>query len=372
MAKYTIYCLGFDSQQTASIEAILYLAASALTSSWQIIDSKNADIVLVNINNGEKYQFDVELNEYPDFRIIWVGKEKPSQFEENWFLAKKDQAPPSLQEFTHLLNQVEVCLQEAAKENQPIKEKTSGQLSEVISENEAEKVSYDQSIENNAQNSVFDISTSLTSRANKTERKLSRKNYFFGVLLQAKNDGLHRIIKFNKLPVLYVDPKTDSYFFTGTDEELVMYCTASVKSISNKTISKTKFEKIVNKELNALVPKDFDVLITLSILLASQGRLLEGQSAETFFRLHQYPDLKKLYLLEKYKSIADAMYQDESDLFTLSEKLQVPLSDVFDFFNVCYLFDLISVGNQKASNSGKQQENKGALSHFLKSFFKKQ
>ena len=212
----------------------------------------------------------------------------------------------------------------------------------------------------------------------KPTRKLTAKNYLFGMLLQARKDKNTRIIKLNNLPPLYISTQKDCCFFSGTEAELIQFCIASPRKLSNKTISEAKFNKLLKNETNPMVAHSLDAMIGYAIVLASQGRLLEGQLAEQVVKLEQQPKNDEIPVLNEFDSISALMIKQENNLFDVAEQLQVPLSDVFNFYNVCYFFEYIKVISiEKKTIPSKTKisdENKNAktLGHFLTSFFGKE
>ncbi|MCK5354679.1 MAG: hypothetical protein KAJ63_06140, partial [Methyloprofundus sp.] len=113
MPRYTLNCVGFEQAQQASIAAILDLADSALSHSWNIIESTESDVVLINMQEETGQQLISEYSSLPEYRIILVADSSQESFQNYWFLEKKEHAPPSLRVLVDLLNQLGICLDEA-------------------------------------------------------------------------------------------------------------------------------------------------------------------------------------------------------------------------------------------------------------------
>ena len=200
--------------------------------------------------------------------------------------------------------------------------------------------------------------------------KLSANNYVFGLLLQARKEKKYRILSLDRLPLLYLSPEENAYYFSGTEQQLLQYCLATPQKVANKVLSRAKFNKALKMELSELEQRRFDSLISYAIIHVAQGQLLSGHSVRQQLKLTKVPDFNANPLLSKYQSIAEFMYQNEVSLFDVAEKLQIPTSDVFDFYNVCYSFGYIKVLSAGLSDSDNNKNSK-TMGRFLSSFFKK-
>lgn len=367
MSNYTIHCIGFEPQQQASIAAILDLAGSSLNSSWNIIDHTGSDIFMVNMNNKSSLKELIEHQDIPDDHIILVSEQPAENSTDHWFLAKKEFGPPSLRELTQLLNQIDVRLLEASMSN--FSENTELQIENDV-EDQVEE------IEEKIKSSIDLGKTKHTKLRNPT-RKLTAKNYLFGMLLQAKKNKNTRIIKLNNLPPLYISAQSNSCFFSGTEAELIQFCIASPRKISNKSISDTKFSKLLKNNLNQIIDQSLDALIGYAIVLASQGQLLEGQSARQLVMLKQLPKNNEIPVLNEFESIATLMIQQEHSLFDVAKQLQAPLTDIFNFYNICYYFEYIKVISldkkpiPPKDEVNDENKNDKTLGGFLSSLFGK-
>lgn len=369
MANYTIHCLGFDAQQQASIEAIMDLATSALKSAWKIIEHSSSDVLMINLDAENNEKLLLEQQKIADYRIVYVAEDSEKNTGKRWFLTKKKQGPPSLKELVELLNQVDICLQKASEPEQEAIENTQTEGAqkndEQIEENSA-PLPPETVAEKVDQSDIFEPQSNNISNT----RKLTEKNFLFGVLLTAGKDKKHRIIELSNLPPLYLSPIDGNYFFAGKNSELKQLCSAAPRLLRHKIISKSKFEKLLGQNPPPEKAKSFPTLICYAILIASQGRLLDGHSANQPIKLSKIPDTDQFPLLKKYQSVAELMAQQESSLFTISEQLQQPLTHIFNYYNVCYLLGYISQKMEK-SKTTKETKNSHTLGHFLSSFFKK-
>ncbi len=394
MPNYTIRCVGFEPQQQASIVAILDLAGSALNSSWIIIDHIDSDIIMINMDGETESEDRNDHQETPSYRIIMVAEKTEQNSNDYWFLAKKEHGPPSLRELIQLLNQVDICLLEASEKKplkitEPKKVVELEEVTEIEIENKIEpedelEIDIDKDVpkkriaidKKNAQ-TIIDLSNANDSKLHKPTRKLIAKNYFFGLLIYAKKDKGFKVIKLYKMPTLYISSENNSFYFAGSKADLVQFCTASPRVLNNKNISETKFNKLLQNEAIAVSAQNLDALLGYSIIIASQGRLIDGLLAEQTVKLKQLPNNDQIPILACYQTISELMYQQENNLFDVAEKLQIPLSEVFNCFNICYFFENIQVITPEKKpvipETEKNSDNKNAktLGHFLTSFFNK-
>ena len=391
---YTISCIGFDEQERESISAILGLGYMALNCSWKIVDGTECEVRIINVESEAGKALLAEKDSFPSYSAIWVATQPHSDVE--FFLEKEKKSPPSLRELTQLLNKIELLLNESPKEviervkviepdvivepaveveleesvdtvkevklkekAEPIAQKNSVSKEEIKSV-EARPVNQ-KSIKKNNTNGKKEKKTEpkkiIQSKPKDKEkieptvnlnyledsgqqvetRQLIEKNYLFGVLLGTKNDEECKIISSDTLPSLYLDPKKDSYYFSGTEEALVQLCVIDPQQLNYTGVTEAKFEAVLKGEEDLITFEGFDALIGYAIFNASQGRLLTGLSAERMVKLVQTPDSVKIPVLKRYEEISTLLYDQEMSVLGVVEKLQINLPYVFDYFNICYL-----------------------------------
>ncbi|MCX7096686.1 MAG: hypothetical protein NTV43_02140 [Methylococcales bacterium] len=420
MPRYTFQYLGFTDQQQEAISAILDLADSALTCDWNVIDHKDSDVIMVNLDSDEGLQlYQAELLNRPIYRIIAVSEEPTKAKQDGWFLGKKTHAPPSLKELAFLLNEVAVVLLEADKraaeqvvedvgtpvEIEPVTEPEIAE--EVESASEAEnstevapasevetstEVAPVSEVESSTEAAPVNVVGEIASQpeppaepvANKTPEKpaenitepepvltrpLAADNYLFGMLLQAKQDSSRRMFKLNGLAPLYISPLENCYYFDGPEVDLLRYCTLPPQAMTATIITKARLNKAIkNHKLEEL---SFDNLLVYAILKAAGGRLLEGHQSDRKVKLKQLPDSTKIPLVAKYRNIAQLLYKQPESLFDVAEVLQVPVSHVFDFYNICSVMGYLETTTPGKPAHSAEEQKPSALSHFLKAFFGK-
>lgn len=364
MTIYTFHYVGFNSQQQEAISAILDLADSALTCSWNPITDEGSDVIMVNLDaeDGQRL-YQTELQNRPIYRIIAVTEDTSKANQDGWFLCKKPYAPPSLKEFAVLLNELAILLADETNAN------TAGLPENTdLANTQADATD---ATANPSESAIPSTGQEAEATDNNTEqlftviRPLTAGNYFFGILMQAKQDKSCRIIKLDTAAELYLSPTENCYYFAGSETELLQYCTVAPEYLSETVVTKAKLNKtIINNKLTA---QPLDDLLIYAVLKAASGYLLEGHNPEQKVKLKRLPDSKKKPLLANYQNIAEKLQKQPDNLFNVAEALQVPISQVFDFYNICSVMGYLNTEELTKSNEQKS----GTLSHFLKSFFSK-
>jgi hypothetical protein len=333
---------------------------------------------MVNIDSEEGQQiFSTEQTKRPNYRFILVTESMPYKvIDQYWVLTKKSHAPPSLKELTKLLNEVAEVLGQEAKlllaqtsplEDVPeivadaIAEEPEQQTTARLEEHEEQTViadnTKDEELPTATSSDTIDFTTlpPIPKNSPALTRPLYARNYFFGMLVQARKDKACRAIKQNKLPNLFLAPSDNSYYFAGSATDLLAYCTAMPQYLEEVVITKQKLAKMLKSgQLSKKQP--LEALVVYAIIEVSQGRLLEGHSAEQAFTLIQMPDFGQIPMLSEYKRVADYLYKQTSNLFQASEALKKPLSAMFDCYNVCYLLGYITIekGTKLDAINGQQ------------------
>ena len=206
-------------------------------------------------------------------------------------------------------------------------------------------------------------------KINLPTRTLSVKTYFFGVLQLALKDKACRIIRLADLPLLYILPDNNQYYFQGTDNQLLQFMVAEPKQLKIRTIKKVPLEKLLAKA-DDLHSWALDALFVRAVLLVSQGRLLKGHRADRKVELKTWQDNVDISQLDEYAELATFMQKKPHDLYTVAESLQIPLAIVFDFYNICYLLGCIRILPEEVGQERLPVKSKKTLGYFLRSFFK--
>ncbi|NOS89227.1 MAG: hypothetical protein HOP34_11950 [Methylococcaceae bacterium] len=376
MTRHTLHYLGFEAPQQEAIAAILDLAESALTSEWRSVDNQDCDVLIINVDSEDgAHQYQAALRSRPLYQLVAVTEE-PSKISPNaWILTKKPHAPPSLKELATLFNEVAIVLAEAAQnapslnidEPTPTASVDAPNMTDTRAPTTAEE---DAAIVEPEETAIATanladmieepLATPVTAPTlAETHRPLTPQQYLFGLLLRSKQDQNRRLIKLSTAPALYVSAADNSYYFDGSQAELLGYMLAQPQDWTETIITKAKFNKIVkNQQLSA---HPLDALLVEAILKAAGGRLLEGHQPEQKIQIKPLPPLPGL---EPYQTIAHLLAQHPMSLYEAAETLHLPLAHVFDFYNVCTLLGHIDTVTSPAP------EKTSVLGHFLKALFR--
>lgn len=344
MSDYTIHCVGFKPVQLTPIAEILDMASSTLSHSWKISENTKSDVLMLNMLGENSQKLFLEFSNFSGERIELTSKNSLGY----WVLGSSEQKSLSnhSKELVDLLNQFSICSDDI-------------ELSAVLEKKEEPT----QSIKRNKPSTTLNIKDK---NLNKPTKIVSVNDHFFSLLLQIREEKKYKIINLNALPALYLALEENSYYFSGSKEELLEYCWATPSSINTKTLSRAKFNKALKSETNELESRKFQSLVSYAIIKVSQGQLLNGHSIKQSFILNKMPNIDENSILSRYKDIAEFMYRHKGSLFDLTEKLKCSTSDAYDFYNVCYL-----LGNIKIISTEPNNSNNSTLGKFIKSFFVK-
>ena len=362
MPTFTIHCVGFDSQESTSFSAILDLAHSALNSLWQVSDEIDSDALIINLDAFEGRRMMSSDHNLPDYRVILVSEKHEEKINGHWFLRKKKNSPPSLKDLTHLLNQIEFCLNisdESAQLHNIEIDENNEIITTKVERRIAQKETRPPTITENKEHTLI-VNKQIS------PEKLIAENYLFGLLLVAKTDKKCRVITSDGNPTLYISPKKNSYYFSGTEVELIQLCTTAQQKLQNETLPSAKLNKIIKSKNDLKAHRGLDALIGYAIFYASQGRLLEGHSAEQAIKLLKKPDVNKIPILREYQAVSESLQKQNRSLLSLVEQLQVKIPYIFDYYNICYLLGFLECTSIEPKNNHPKKP-----SSFFNSFFKK-
>jgi len=383
MPYYTIHYAGFDQTQQASIAAVLDLADSLLTHSWNIVDNNKTDIVMINMIDNKGQQLISEYKDVPDIGIIIVAGNSQPDFHNYWFLEKKQHAPPSLKKLADLLNEVGSQLQEVVKsepsKSSNVSETTTSTLTKLESEEKHEPEN-NCDVEHLVQQIQKDIHKNESpihdNRDNEhsdfidnSHRSLSANNYFFGHLLKLRNEKKYYTIKLFNLPLIYIAAKENIYYYSGTGNELLRYSITPPRQLKHTILSRAKFNKALKAEDNKLRHNTLESLITFAIVNVTHGQLLTGHSTQQILSLDKSTAFKSIPLSDKYRLIADLMHQEELSLFDLIAKLPIPESNILDFYNIYFSLGYINI---ISSDTPVLVKKNSKTKKFIKTLFKNQ
>ncbi|MDD5126331.1 hypothetical protein [Methylovulum sp.] len=149
--------------------------------------------------------------------------------------------------------------------------------------------------------------------------------------------------------VLWLDPAKGLYFCPLTLERLIACC-APENLFAVEPMSEPELQRLVVQE--KLSPRPLSSLVWYVVFKSSQGRLLQGTSAQDIVHLLRWPDLG-LPECRNYVKLAAFMHSNSMALADIATATHIPLGSVYDFYNACYLTGLI----EKVTNVQRHEKH---------------
>lgn len=193
----------------------------------------------------------------------------------------------------------------------------------------------------------------------------SSHDYLFSLIQDAQKENAYCTITLSKLPPIHLLAPSEQFYFEGSIEELSLYCLAKRNALLVTQVTRAKMKKTVLKKNTGKLIE----LISFSVIKAYQGRLLAGYLETDIMKLKTTPKISSFSSLDQYHKIAKFMIDKETSLTNISEQLQIPLAEIFGFFNVCAVLGYIEKLPAR-KNTLEEPKDKSALSEFFASFFK--
>jgi hypothetical protein len=155
-------------------------------------------------------------------------------------------------------------------------------------------------------------------------------------LLLIKASGEPSSIVANNINIL-IDPVAGLYYASITLEEFI-FCSYPDVEVFRYGLAQSELQHFVNE--SQLSPRPLSDLIWYITIKTSQGQLLAGHSPDDIVTLKYWPNLKLPECL-RYMQMAAFMHSNALPLKDIANKLKLPLDACYNFYNACYLTDLI-------------------------------
>lgn len=179
--------------------------------------------------------------------------------------------------------------------------------------------------------------------------------HFLGLIQKAIADGVSRHCVHVGGPDIYIVPKEQLYYCADPSiDALQGLCLAApfdvrVELVPDWQPNKPKdlkagrmlisYKKMA--EQPTLIAKPLAALLWYAAYVASNGRLLQGQSAQTPVRLRSSPNFSYCFHNGHDIVLAAFMLEHSAELTAVAEKTGVPLPQVYDFFNASVVLGLV-------------------------------
>lgn len=324
-----IRLIGFSKQEAEHFSAILDLAETRLQHPWRITDTGKADFFVL-IDEGCRQ--DAILSGIPDGRCLVYAQEKRYG---NQILLNAGEQLPSIKSLIEALNYA----QNQAIPNVPavpITQAAATDSWEIAATPSAapEKPTTQAGLNGNAH------PTATTAQASPplvgTDHFFDPEQGLLKALLAFKESPVW--IAINKETNIWIDPIQGFYYCHKTLEDLVSYCQPDDSQLLIHQISPIELQMIVIKD--ELVSKPLNDLIWCAAFRLSKGRLLVGHQPEDAVHLGNWPNLR-LPEGRNFIKLAAFMRNNTLSLPEIAQMTGQALGDVYNFYNACYLVDLI-------------------------------
>ncbi len=299
----TLKLVGFNEVELSNLKAVLTLAERALQKQWQIVETATADFFLLSVASAEQHPNNDSLQALPIERCIFCVEQPKNQA--HYELLLDDKHIPRLQMLVNLLNRIGSHATTAQPVAQsPIAKADSTQESILVQKQDC-----------------FDPAQGLLGYL------LQPTNHYLVVTLNNQIDCLG----------LYINHQQQVYYTHNTQEQLEAYLLAT-DTLFIKSYTAEEFTECIEAE--NLKPQPLKNLIWHGAILLSKGKVLHHYAPEHIVRLKSWPDLRLPRCME-YAKLAAFMKNNAATLPLVAQELSVPLAQVHDFYNACYLIGII-------------------------------
>lgn len=311
VSELTIKLVGFNEAQRSNFGSILNLAESKLQQQWKIVDSEEpADFFVFT---EEPLQATLDSSIPLERRLLCT--QDPNNAEQRIFVNTR--MIPSLRSLVAVLNR-QKRPQPAGPASAPTKEEPHAQ----------------------AATATVPPVTDTIAEAPDTSTVFYPEQGLLKALLEARSAAQPLTITANALK-LWIDPTANVYYLSEALENLAPCCQTKHLSLLAHPITPTDLQSAVGGANMPTGPlKD---LIWYVAYKSSQGRLLQGSSPEDIVNLLQWPNFK-LPECGNYVRLAAFMHSNALALGEIAASVKMPVTDIYNFYNACFLIGLIEKG----------------------------
>lgn len=306
----TLKLIGFNDQESNNLQAILTLAGRALKKKWLVVTTDDADFFLLSVTASATANRAQNQENLPQARCLFCTP--APQIEAASTLLVDEKHVPRLSALVALFNQV-------TDNSQPVSEQPS---SESIPQNP----NLPSPIETTDSSAFFDPQQGLLGHLVTAEPPLQ-------VICLTDSPAY---------PSLYINVEKNTYYSQNNLEQLSPYLAESVK-LNSKACSKLEIQNYMMTE--QLKPRSLKELIWYIVMKTSAGKLLKGHTHADIVMLNSWPDLR-LFKCANYAKLATFMKNNAAPLEMIAEYTKIPVAEVHDFYNACYLMNLVEKKNQ--------------------------
>jgi hypothetical protein len=294
--------VGFNEQQKGTLLAILALAERRLEYDWQVVDLPIADFFLLSTEKSQSESLIIE-KKLPTTRCLFCTEQNLQTDNEIMTDAKKI---PRLGSLVDILNQI--------ANTQPV------------------------SIDDD----FFDPEQVFL------KHLLQPTPSEFFLCSFSSPSGSYK---------LYADLVGKVYYCQAGLKELGI-CLGIEEAIAIHVVSPSEWNDFLERA--ALPARPLNNLIWYVAYKLSNGRLLRGHLDQDCVYLTRWPDLG-IQDCGRYVKLAAFMRHNAVCLTEVAEKTAMPLADVYNFYNACYLIGIVEKTDQPESHTKIFDESKQQL-----------
>lgn len=309
----TLKLIGFSPMESKNIVSIITLADRALKKKWQIVDRDKADFFIFSMTASRKLDIDEKLNDIPPERRLFCYAKEHVQTENS--LSVDERHIPSLSALVKLFNKVsenyEVISDVKIPEEPLI-------LKPIVQTEIASEI-------------FFDVQKGL-----------------LGYLLSTHHEQLIiRLIEQETYPALFIDLEKNFYYSQNNLEQLNCYLIEPEK-LNINYCSKIELKYFIT--FDNLKQKSLKDLIWYIVIKTSAGRIIKGHKNTDIVTLKGWPDLRFFKCID-YAKLATFMKNNAAPLDIISQHTKIPLTEINNFYNACYLMGLTEIRNEIELNN---------------------
>lgn len=324
--------IGFNENQKRSFLAILSLAERRLQHAWSIVELSKADFFVLAMEKSQSESIIVEQN-LPRERCLFYSQQ--SVREDNEILTDIGKIP-RLCSLVEILNRIANLTKPAPLDSLFIEPTIT--------------------VAPNSDKDFFDPDWGLLKHLLQNTTELLVCDFISPI-------GNHK---------LYID-SVEKIYYCGTglkylDSYLMFNDTLPINTSSKKISSQPNCNlNIVSQaewnneiEITTLPARPLNNLIWYVAFRLSKGRLLRGHSNQDSFYLTRWPDLG-VEGCGQYVKLAAFMRNNSVCLTTVADKTAIPLNEVYNFYNACYLVGIVEKTDKSELYTKGLDENKQQL-----------
>jgi hypothetical protein len=158
---------------------------------------------------------------------------------------------------------------------------------------------------------------------------------------------------------LFINAEGTKFYCNEKLEQLAPFVSAWEELVVTE-LSADEFDEVL--AANNLNPQSLNHLLWYAAFKGSKGRVIKGHQSNDLVHLKRWPDIN-FYGCKRFIKLAAFLHSNTVDLPTAGFKTEMPMEEVYDFYNACKIIGLIEHDNNpKAPEKSVDSEKKRLLS----------